>query len=253
VSPWYEDSFGRDYMALYPHRDLAEARADVAGIVGLVNPPKGQPLLDLCCGAGRHLQALHETGFTDLTGIDLSQQLLDIARRRLDAVGAGTVRLIRSDMRKIPHHERFATVLSLFTSFGYFADASDDETVLRAVHAALRPGGTFSIDTLNRSWTIARLEPRSDRAIDGARVAIERTISADGLRVEKEIRIETPGTPPKSYRESVRMYTAGEMKTMLERAGFADLRFYGGLDGRAHDVASPRMIVVATRPQEIPA
>ena len=112
---WYEESFGEDYLALYPHRNVAEARADIASIVALIDPPAGEPLLDLCCGAGRHLQALHEAGFTDLTGVDLSQHLLDVARRRLDAAGGSAIRLDRADMRELPYRDRFETILSLFT------------------------------------------------------------------------------------------------------------------------------------------
>ncbi len=248
MTHWYEETFGRDYLALYSHRDIAEAHADVAAIADLIAPPKGAPLLDLCCGAGRHLLALHNTGFVDLTGIDLSQTLLDVARRRLDAVGGAEIRLLRSDMRRIPFRGRFATVLSLFTSFGYFDDAEEDAAVLRAAHGALRPGGTFVMDTLNRPWTVAHLAPRSEEAIGGHRAVIRRAVSPDGLRVEKEIRVEPEDESPRVYRESVRMYTVDEMHELLERSGFVDTRFHGGLDGRPYDSTHPRMVVVARKP-----
>ena len=247
---WYEDSFGKDYLTLYPHRNLAEARADIAAIVALIDPPPGAPLLDLCCGGGRHLRALHEAGFTDLTGVDLSQHLLDVARDRLDAVGGSAIRLDRADMRNLPYRERFETVLSLFTSFGYFPDSAEDEAVLHAAHASLRPEGTFLLDTLSRTWTIDHLEPHTQRTVDDLRLTIRRAISADGLRVEKETRVTSAGVPPKLYRESVRMYTADELQALLDRAGFADARFHGSLDGRAYDAKSPRMIAIARRPRE---
>jgi ubiquinone/menaquinone biosynthesis C-methylase UbiE len=248
VTHWYEESFGRDYLTLYPHRDIAEARADVAAIVDLIAPPKDAPLLDLCCGAGRHLQALHEAGFVDLTGIDLSQPLLDVARRQLDAGGGTGIRLLRSDMRRIPFREHFETVLSLFTSFGYFSETGEDEAVLRAAHRALRPGGTFLMDTLSRPWTVAHLAPRSEETIDRTLVAITRRISPDGLRVEKEIRVEPEDEPPKVYRESVRMYTSDELSALLERSGFVDVRFHGDLDGRPYGLTDSRMVIVARKP-----
>lgn len=248
MTHWYEESFGSDYLALYPHRDIAEARADVAAIIDLIAPANDQPLLDLCCGAGRHLQALNEAGFADLTGIDLSPALLDVARRRLDAQGGADVRLLRSDMRRIPYRDHFETILSLFTSFGYFSEAGEDEAVLEAACAALRPGGTLLIDTLNRPWTIAHLAPHSEETIDGARAVISRGISHDGLRVEKEIRVEPEGESPTVYRESVRMYAVDEMRTLLEQSGLVDVRFHGALDGRPYDSAAPRMIAVVRKP-----
>ncbi len=248
MTDWYEEAFGRDYLALYPHRDIAEARADVAAIIDLIAPPKDGSLLDLCCGAGRHLVALHEEGFTDLTGIDLSQHLLDVARRRLDAKGASKVRLLRSDMRHIPYRGQFETILSLFTSFGYFSETTADAAVLRVACNALLPGGTLLMDTLNRPWTIEHLSPRSEESLEGAAVLITRAISPDGLRVEKEIHVEPKGEPSRVYRESVRMYTADELRALLEGAGFADVRFHGALDGRPCDADSPRMIAVGHRP-----
>ena len=253
MTDWYEEAFGRDYLALYPHRDIAEARGDVAAIIDLIAPPKDAPLLDLCCGAGRHLLAFYDAGFTDLTGIDLSQHLLDVARRRLETEGATAVRLLRSDMRRIPFREHFEAIVSLFTSFGYFEESRSDTAVLRAASRALRPGGTFLMDTLNRTWTIEHLSPHDETLIEDAEVLVRRAISPDGLRVEKEIRVEAKGKDPKVYRESVRMYTAEELRNLLEEAGFEDVRFRGALDGRPHDADSPRMIAVGRRPSRTEA
>ena len=248
MTQWYEASFGEDYLALYPHRNSEEARADVSAIIRLLEPPRQEPLLDLCCGAGRHLFALLEAGFSDLTGIDLSQTLLDIAQKQLDSQRTTHVRLVRSDMRDIPFREEFCTILSLFTSFGYFGDTAEDQRVLTAAYSALRPGGTFLMDTLNRAWTIAHLAPRTKDVIDGNVVSMTRTISPDGLRVEKDTRIEPIHGQPRTYRESVRMYETDDLRAMLGHAGFTDLRFYGALDGRPHDAMSPRTIAIAHRP-----
>jgi len=247
VTHWYERSFGSDYLALYPHRDLAEAREDVAAIGDLIAPSRDEPLLDLCCGAGRHLLALHEAGYTDLTGVDLSSVLLDAARAGLRAGGADDVRLVRADMRRIPFRDRFQTILSLFTSFGYFDLEDDNLETLRSAYRALRPGGTFVLDTLNRPWTIAHLAPRAETMIEGRLARITRSISPDGRRIEKTVELTPGGEVPRSYRESVRMYSADELRTLLDRAGFAGVRLYGGLDGRPHDADQPRMVAIGRR------
>ena len=245
MSAWYEASFGEDYLALYPHRDFEEARADVAAILALIDPPRLDPLLDLCCGAGRHLRALREAGFSSLTGMDLSQTLLDVAQRHI-ASQTG-IRLLRADMRRIPFDQAFATILSLFTSFGYFDD-DDNQLVLDSVYRALRPGGVFLLDTMHRASTIANLSPHSEQSIDGDRVIITRSITPDRLRIEKTIRIQPDDKPPRRYNESVRMYEAAELRAMLERVGFRHLRFHGALDGRLYDSHSPRMIAIASKP-----
>jgi ubiquinone/menaquinone biosynthesis C-methylase UbiE len=247
VTAWYEASFRREYLSLYPHRNDDEARSDVANIVRLVDPPRDEPLLDLCCGAGRHLVALRRAGFAQLTGLDLSEDLLDEATRRLQSESITDIRLIHADMREIPEQMHFATILSLFTSFGYFDCDAEDARVLRTTYRALRPGGTFLLDTLNRGHIIASLVPEEESRLGSKRISIRRRISAGGARVEKKTRVTQPGSPETVYRESVRMYTQDELATMLTQAGFATPHFYGGLDGRPYDLDSPRLVLYATR------
>jgi len=249
VRPWYETAFGRDYLALYPHRDDEEAARDVAAIVALVDPPRDEPLLDLGCGAGRHLIALAGAGFTRLVGLDLSEELLEVARTRIEEAGVGPVDLVRGDMRAIPYADRFATALSLFTSFGYFTRDEENAKVLRSVGEALRPGGWFLVDTLSRDATIADLVPEEELRRGDTTIRIRRAISDDGLRVDKETRVVGGGsTEQRIYRESVRMYAPEELIGMFRQAGFSELRTHGSLRGEPHGAGSRRLVVVGRRP-----
>ena len=244
---WYESAFGPDYLALYPHRDDAEAERDVASLIALIDPPRYEPLLDLGCGPGRHLLALHHQGFADLTGIDLSQDLLDAAAERFRMIAPHSIHLLRRDMREIPFESHFATILSMFTSFGYFEAVSEDARMLRAVHKALRPHGAFLLDTLNRRWTIEHLVPRETRTLGPLHVQIHRSISPEGDRVEKEMRVYEPDHAERTYRESVRMYEPEQLRTLLVDAGFDHVALHGSLTGSAFDAESRRMIAVARR------
>ena len=247
MTAWYENTFGRDYLSLYPHRNDEEAHRDVRGILRLIDPPRDEPLLDLCCGAGRHLVALRHAGFTRLTGLDLSKDLLAEARARLDAESMQDIQLIQADMRVIPGSELYGTIVSLFTSFGYFEHDSEDEHVLTSAYRALARGGTFLLDTLNRTYVMASLVPYEEKELDGKRTIIHRHITSDGLRVEKETRITQPGSPEATYRESVRMYKKTEIDEMLHRIGFIDPRFHGDLKGQSFSDDSPRMVFVASK------
>jgi hypothetical protein len=55
------------------------------------------------------------------------------------------------------------------------------------------------------------------------------------------------GGRTESLTHSVRYYTAPELAGMLQRAGLAPLAFYGDFDGRAFDLDSQRLIVVARK------
>ncbi len=51
-------------------------------IVRLLRPQKGERILDIGCGTGNHLLLFYRLGF-DVTGLDASPYMLDIARSRL--------------------------------------------------------------------------------------------------------------------------------------------------------------------------
>lgn len=246
MKPWYKTAFGREYLDLYPHRNEQEAVEDVNSILSLIDPPRNAPLLDLGCGAGRHLVALRQAGFGRLTGLDLSESLLETARRRFVEAGWKDIELLRCDMRALPFRDTFETILSLFTSFGYFRDEADDARVVRGALDALRPGGCFLLDTLAREATIRTLVPREKIERGGRTVLVERAITPDRRRVEKRVWVQ--GDEPLELLESVRMYTASELVAIFRSAGFDDLTVHGSVRGEPHAESSPRLVVVGRKP-----
>jgi len=253
MTAWYEKSFGREYLELYTHRDADEARADIQAIVQLLSPPKDEPLLDLCCGACRHLLVLREMGFSQLVGLDLSEELLQVAAECL-ADGdtesgeiADCVRLVRADMRAIPYENYFATVLSLFTSFGYFERDEENQAVLEAVHRSLKPGGRFLMDYVNRDHVMAHLVEKDENVLPDRYVENVRCLTNDCRRVEKTTTVTTESGAKRTFRESVRLYSEAEMVELLRAAGLVPLRSYGSLKGRDFGPESKRLVIVAEK------
>ncbi|MBS1250008.1 MAG: dTDP-3-amino-3,4,6-trideoxy-alpha-D-glucopyranose [Chloroflexi bacterium] len=246
---WYEESFGRDYLKLYAHRDLAEARANVRAAVDTLSLAKEEPLLDLCCGAGRHLLVLREMGFQDLVGLDLSDELLQVTRQRLvesNTKSPSSVALVRADMRSIPYQNHFAGILSFFTSFGYFEADEDNQAVLTAAHRALRPGGVFLLDYLNQERVIANLVPRDEKNIPAGHVKNVRCLTEDCRRVEKTTTVTTEEGQSR-FHESVRLYSSPEMAARFQKANFTNIRCYGALDGEKFTPQSERLILAGEK------
>jgi SAM-dependent methyltransferase len=247
--PWYVRSFGQDYLTLYAHRHQDEARQQVRAIRRLLRPALDAPVLDLACGAGRHLIALHQEGFRSLTGLDLSPQLLDEARTQLERIDAADVVLVRADMRRVPFRERFALVLSLFTSIGYFERDEDNLQILHSAHDALHAEGTLLIDTLNRPALIDTLVPEERRAVEGCTLRARRRFDDRRSRVLKTTDVTFPDGTVRRFEESVRVYDGPESAGLLRGVGFGSVRCYGSLAGDAYDSTSPRLIAVAHRPR----
>ncbi len=239
MSEWFESWFGEDYVALYPHRDAADAVRAVEMIERVAVVPPGGLALDLACGAGRHSKVLAERWWT--TGLDLSEVLLRLAKR--DKVDAA---FVRGDMRVLPFRtSAFHLVVNLFTSFGYFADDASHLRVIQEVARVTATGGTFVLDFLNTAHLRDTLVPYDERMIGDHVVEQRRSISDDGRYVEKRICIR--GQPDKEYVERVRLFEAGDLTYMLTAAGFTVSKALGNYDATALSDESPRVILFGTK------
>lgn len=239
--PWFQEWFGSEYLALYPHRDGAEARRAVALLREATGRKPGSRVLDLACGAGRHLIELQRAGYR-AAGLDLSLLMLEAARRR-----AGAAPLVRGDMRSLPFRaEAFDVVVSFFTSFGYFEDEAGDLRVLAEVRRILARGGAFLLDFMNARAVAENLRREDRRTVSGVAVVQERRLVEDGRIVEKRIRIGARGeTPERTFLERVRMYSPAELASMMRQVGLASGPVFGGYDLSPFDLGSPRCIVLA--------
>ncbi len=242
---WYDEWFDDEYVQVYGHRDLAEARRDVAFAERVLALDASQRILDLCCGNGRHLSALCEKGYTRLVGVDLSLSLLRIAQTSI-ARRACLTQVLQADMRRLPFREGFDAVLNLFTSFGYFETDEENQQVLRSMRGALRPGGRFILDYLNADRVARTLQPRTERIIENRRVIETRILDAQARRINKKIEIHTSGGV-KHYEESVQLYTLQEMQQLFSQASLEVTATYGDFDGRPIDATVPRMIFVGRK------
>ncbi len=244
MTEWFEQWFGEEYHALYPHRDEEDARRVVALVRRAAPWREGDRVLDLACGAGRHAAEFERLG-ARVAGFDLSPAMLRRARGRARAT------LVRGDMRALPFRAgSFALAVNLFTSFGYFRDDAEHRVVVEQVAAVLVPGGRFVLDYLNaeqvrRSLRMAQEVTTGAGGGAGGAVRIGRRISDDGRYVIKEIEIPDEG---RGFQERVRLFTPADLKALITAAGFDVERSYGDYDGRPVTADSSRAILVGRRP-----
>jgi len=243
AAQWYETAFGELYPLIYEHRDDESARREIgrlARLLGVEGGVRHLRVLDLCCGAGRHAEALAGRGF-DVVGVDLSPELLAEAGSR-DPLAR---RLVRCDIRDLPFGAEFDLVFNLFTSFGYF----DDDGNLRAASQMARvlvPGGRLVLDHMNRDAVERGLV--SEDSADRGEFHLTQRRSIESDRIRKEICLEWHGGgEPVCLTEDVRLYRPDELTGLLRAAGFADVALYGDFGGSELTPESGRMIAVATK------
>ena len=222
--PWWQAAFGPDYELVYAHRNDDAASAEIAGLL----PHLGAgPVLDACCGNGRHLAALQRAGIAAV-GFDYSANLLRSAAGRSAVRG----RVSRADVRAIPYAGNFSAVLVLFTAFGYF-DEADNGIALAALAGQLAPGGTLVLDLPDPARVRAGLVPESSKSVAGLQITEQRRI--DGNRVVKDVRISRPDGSVHAYTESVRLYGADEIVRLAEAVGLRVRTCWPSLRGAAID------------------
>lgn len=210
--PWWVAAFGAHYETLYAHRDDASAAAEVAGLLPRLRQAPG-PILDACCGNGRHLAALRAAGLPAF-GFDFSRELLASANGRTEC----RERLVRCDMRLPAVGDGWGAVLLLFTAFGYFDD-EQNAACLAALGGLLAPGGVLVLDLPDLDEVRASLVPHSERETAYGRLVEDRRLV--GKRVEKDVTITASGKTAHLYRESVRLYDQHEIVALAQRCGLS--------------------------------
>lgn len=238
MSEWYARWFNEDYLALYPHRDDADAARAVALVRSLAPLPAGARVLDVGCGPGRHARLLHEAGLR-VTGLDLSAVLLRRARAATPAP------LVRADMRALPIRARsMDLVVNLFTSFGYFDDDAAHASVIRGMADTLVPGGRLVLDFLNADQVRHALGGSAAVPVAGPSGSHSvKSLSADGRHVVKTITL-ADGTV---HVERVRLLEAARLEDMFVAAGLTVEARHGDYDGGPMSASAPRVIIAGRR------
>jgi SAM-dependent methyltransferase len=199
----------------------------VAFIMAALELKPGDELLDLGSGSGVHGVRLGQKGL-GVTGVDISPSLVAYANELVREGGGEGVAFVVGDMREPPCANTFDAVTILSQSFGFFGPQGD-LAVLKAIRAALRPGGRFLLD-LNEPVDLEKAK-RNWQELDGGfllsassydpttcvRTATFRYVDRDG-------RVNSAEEP-----ERIRVYTLPELTQMISAAGLRLKSVYGRL------------------------
>ncbi len=218
----------------------------------------GSPLLELMCGSGRVLVPLAEAGYR-ITGVDSSPRMLEIARARVEEMGAtDRVTLMQADVRTVDlPAAHFGLVFVAINSLMHLHSSKDHLAVLGTIRRALAPGGLAVIDLFNP-------DPM-ELAREDNRMVLEREYSLNGNRIYKFCSSESDSaeqtstltlfydavapdgqTTRKVVCFALRWFYRYELEHLFARAGLRLRAFYGSYDLEYYSSSSPRLIAVAT-------
>jgi len=123
------------------YANVKDYRAEVVRLVRLIDELHGnaRSVLDVACGTARHLELLKER--FDVEGIDLSAELLEVARARVPGVP-----LHLADMRDFRLDRSFDVVTCLFGSVGYLLTVDDLFRAVATMASHLKEDGLLIIE-----------------------------------------------------------------------------------------------------------
>jgi SAM-dependent methyltransferase len=249
---WWTEFFDDDYAAVglaHEPAELIERAVDF--IVRMLELRPGQTVFDQCCGIGRISIPLARRGIR-ITGIDLTQSYVDIARRRA-ADESLPCEFHLGDAFRFVAPQSCDAAINWFTSFSYSSDDAMNERQLQNVFDSLKPGGRFLMDFLNVARVMAEFRPaivnRSPAAAgDGLIVLQEPTPDFVTGMLESDWTFFYPDGHREVRHIATKMYLSHEIVQMLRRRGFSDFQLFGSIDGEPFERMSKRLIVRARRP-----
>jgi SAM-dependent methyltransferase len=260
---WFEvlaDHLGEAYLR---YSFTKGTENEVAFLVDELGLHRGDRVLDVGCGPGRHAHALGRRGI-EVVGVDISQRFVDIAR---EGAPPG-VTFERQDARDLTWDAEFDAVISLCQgAFGLAtggpvaatpsavaaglvdgvapgagpgARAPDpDAVVLDGMARALRPGGRLAVSAFSAYFQMRFLEDAD--SFD----------AATGVNHE-HTSVRSPEGEEMSAELWTTCFTPRELRLLAQRSGLVVRDLWSVTPGdyarRAPDVDHPEFLMVAFRP-----
>jgi SAM-dependent methyltransferase len=250
-----------EYDAYSVYYDLlwADKQDDVPFYLAMAKETGG-PVLELACGTGRVLLPLARTGF-DVTGIDLSQAMLDKLQAKLDKEPRevqARVALKCADMRDYRFSQEFKLVFCAFNSFLHMMTTDDQLACLRSVREYLADDGRLVIHIFAPSYkrlgspdeteTSVKPDPETGQDMVVTNISMRHPENQTIDAWEYVDRIGDDGSV-KRYpaRYTLSWIHHREMHLLLRLAGYDVVAVYGGYDKRPYDYTSGMQLFVAKK------
>lgn len=210
---------------------------------------RGRRLLDIACGTGTCALLFAREGF-EVTGIDISQQMLEQARKKIQNSGY-RISLFQQDMREFKIDKRVDIATCLYDSLNYLLQTEDLQRTFVSVHRALEENGAFIFD-MNTEYALkvvwgTNVWHRKEGGIASVWKS-EFDLKTGIGTLYLTWRTEENGMRKKHHElHQERAYSAQEIRRLLEKAGFRRVEIYAHLTFQPPVEVTPRIMVVAVK------
>jgi cyclopropane fatty-acyl-phospholipid synthase-like methyltransferase len=252
---WFETFFHGVTLDLWRKAiPQSQTNAEAEFLATHLNCQSDAHVLDVPCGNGRLSFELAQRGFR-VTGVDISEEFIEEARAKAVDQPPATARasdrldFILADMRNLDREAVYDGAYCFGNSFAFLGHA-ETENFLQALARALKPGARFIIHTgMAAESVIPDFEEQSCHELDDLSITIKERYNAAESCIDSEYIFHRDcQTESRLAREWI--YTVGEMRRMLERAGFSILDLYGSLKCEPYKLGSRELFIVSEARQK---
>ena len=243
------------YDLLAPFYDAINADIDYSSWADFIEKIiareySGRPelVLDLGCGTGKMTLELASRGY-DMTGVDYSDDMLDVARASAEEKGHDVLWLSQ-DMREFELYGTVDVTVSCLDCINHLTRPADVEKTFSLVHNYLIPDGLFIFD-INGKYKFENIY--SDRSYvmeeDGGVCVWQNYYNRKTKICDFYITLFEEQNDGKYCRhdelQKERMYTLNDIKKMLSHTGMEFVGAYSDFDFSSADDTDERIYIVA--------
>ncbi len=120
-------------------------------LMNLVGDPHEKAVLDVACGEGFYTRLIRERGAARVTGIDLSQGMIDLARDQ-EAQHQQGIEFFVGDARELNRTDQFDLAVAAYL-LNYARTREELQSMCDGIAGTLKPGGRFVTVNCNPAQT----------------------------------------------------------------------------------------------------
>ncbi len=208
---------------------------------------RGKKLCELGCGTGNLSLLLAQAGF-DVTGVDSSVNMLDVARGKKIRAGTSRPLFVNHDMTSYRSSEAFEAAVCVYDSLNYLPTRSALKSFFSNVYSNLKPGGVLVFDASLESNSLGEAATFKQRGKYKSMVYERQSSYNSSEKIHTTyVRVAVGSSISEEvHREYV--YTLGTLRRLFNQAGFVERFAASDFTMIEADENSERVHFVLVRP-----
>ena len=197
-------------------------QTEINRVFSIVNQYKnsaGNELLDIACGTGA--QAVYLQNHFNVTGIDLNNEMLSVAKEKVKSAV-----FMKADMFDFDLGKQFDVIVSLYGAIGHAETIKDLFNGMKCVYKHLKKGGIFIITPFNTKESyndalVIRSRASNFTGLTGfCRMETVKRLSDDKIIIEMHHLISNElNVKYHKYTQYISLFSEGEYINSIQTAG----------------------------------